>query len=462
MSVITVGSAGPALTGLSRSRRLAGFGVAAAGVVAVTALLLPIRDRVGLETVLLLQVLICVAASAVGGVVPATVAAGAGFLAANYFFTAPYGSLFVQHQSQVWDLVAFLTVAVGVGIIVEVGARHRARAERSRLEADAVTELGRREYGADTVATLLHDIHDNLAMERVALVSGRSELVGVGESEGSKVSTRIPAGGDLELVLYGPELLGTDPRLLEALGATAGRLWRSELVAAEAAKAEELARTDQLRASLLAAVGHDLRTPLAAVKASVSTLRQDDVELDPADVRELLDVIETNADRLGHLIANLLDMSRLQAGVMSVHLEPVAVDEVLEEALRRAGERVEFDLPDDLPLVMADAGLLERVFENLVDNAERHLPEDGKVLIRARRAAAGVSVAVVDSGPGMPSAQFDAMFQPFQHFDDRSHGGVGLGLAIARGFVEAQGGTIVPSETRGGGLTMTVTLEAAR
>jgi len=453
---------GDATAGLSRNRRLAGFATALGGVALVTVALLPVREQVGLETVLLLQVLVCVLSSALGGIGPATAAAVAGFLSANYFFTEPYGTLLVQRQGQLWDLLAFLGVAITVGIIVEAGARDRAVAEHARRDAATVSDLGRREYGSDTVATLLGDIRDGLGMERVVLLGERGrELAAVGDPDASKISTRIPAGRDLELVLYGPELLGADPHLREALGGTAGRLWRGEVLAAEAARAEELDRIDQLRASLLAAVGHDLRTPLAAIKASVSTLRQEDVELDGADQRELLAAIEANADRLGQLIANLLDMSRLQAGALSVHLTPVAVEEVLAGALRRGGARVRLDLADDLPLVVADPGLLERVLENLVDNAQRHLPEGDLVLIRGRRAGGRVAVAVIDHGPGVPEDRFEAIFRPFQHFDDRGDGGVGLGLAIARGFVEAQDGSLTPSRTPGGGLTMTVDLAVA-
>jgi len=451
-----------AAVGLSRSRRWAGFATALGGVALATLALLPGRDQVGLETVLLVYVLICVIASAVGGVWPAMAAAAAGFLAANYFFTEPYGTLVVQREGQLWDLVAFLAVAVAVGVIVEAGARDRVIAERAQRDAAAVGELGRRESGNDSVATLLADIRGGLGMDRVALVDERGSILATeGDSDAPEVSTRIPAGDNLELVLYGPELLGTDPRLREAMGATAGRLWRTELLAREAARAEELDRIDQLRASLLAAVGHDLRTPLAGIKASVSTLRQEDVQLDRADQGELLEAIETNADRLGQLIANLLDMSRLQAGALSVRLSAVAVDEVLVAALRRGGERIRLDLADDLPLVVADPGLLERVFENLVDNAERHLPDGQQVLIRGRQIGDRVRVSVVDHGPGVPEDRFEAIFRPFQHFNDHGDGGTGLGLAIARGFIEAQNGTVVPTRTPGGGLTMTVSLAVA-
>lgn len=338
--------------GLSGSRRLAGFGVALGGVAVVSLGLLPVRGQLGLETVLLLQLLVCVVASVIGGVWPAALAAVTGFVSANYLYAEPYGSLFVRREGQLWNLLAFLAVAVAVVAVVEAGARQRAAAA-------------------------------------------------------------------------------------------------------------ELDRIDQLRASLLAAVGHDLRTPLAAVKASVSTLRQPDIRLAEADRQELLEAIEDNADRLGELIANLLDMSRLQAGALSVRLVPVAVEEVLAGALRASGDRVQLDLAADLPLVLADPGLLERVLENLVANAARHVGAGEPVVIRGRHSDGRVRVSVIDHGPGVPEERFDAIFQPFQHFDDRSDGGVGLGLAIARGFLAAQDATVTPSTTPGGGLTMTVDLAVA-
>lgn len=449
-------------SGLSRFRQLTGVVVALVACPLITALLLPIRSEIGLQTVLLLFVLACVVASVVGGLPAAAIAALGGFSCANFYFTPPYGSFFVQKERELWDLLVFLAVAIGVGLVVEIGARDRVRAERAKVEAELAAELGRREPGTHTVATVLGEALERFSMDGVALLGPDGEsLAAVGDTSG-RVSGVTPAGQGLELVLYGPELLGSDPRLLATLGSTAGRLWRAELVAAEAARADELARVDQQRSSLLAAVGHDLRTPLATIKASVSTLRQDDVELDEPDQDELLATIEHNADRLAELIANLLDMSRLQAGELSVRFAPVAIAEVLVGALRQAGGQVELDLPEDLPLVQADAGLLERVLENLVDNAARHLPVGQTVLLQARAEANQVQVRVIDHGPGVPAARFASMFQPFQRFDDRSGGGVGLGLAIARGFTHAMGGTLVPSETPGGGLTMTVTLEVAR
>jgi len=246
------------------------------------------------------------------------------------------------------------------------------------------------------------------------------------------------------------------------IAATAGQLWETEKLAAQARRAEELARIDEVRVALLAAVGHDLRSPLAAIKASVSTLLQGDIEMEPSEAEQLLAGIDDNTDRLTELVSNLLDMSRIQAGAVSVQLRPTAIDEALGGALRAGGHVVDLDVPQGTPLVLADPGLLERVLANLVDNARHFLPSTGRVCVRARADAGRVKLAVIDHGPGVPVDRFEAIFTPFQRFDDHGHGGAGLGLAIARGFTEAMGGKLTPSETPGGGLTMTVDLEVAR
>ena len=194
-------------------------------------------------------------------------------------------------------------------------------------------------------------------------------LVATGAGEPDDVRIVVPAGEQLSLELSGPERLGEDRGLLSSLALTAGRLWRTQQLAEQARRAEELAHIDELRSSLLAAVGHDLRNPLAAIIAAASTLRQTDIQLDVDDQTELLATIEEHATRLNAIIGNLLDASRLQAGALSVHARPTALLEVLTGVLPLGEARVELAIPDDLPLVHADAGLLERVLANLVANA---------------------------------------------------------------------------------------------
>jgi two-component system sensor histidine kinase KdpD len=243
-----------------------------------------------------------------------------------------------------------------------------------------------------------------------------------------------------------------------AVDATAARAVENRRLAVEA---DELAQIDRLRAALLGAVGHDLRTPLAGIKAAVSSLRTPDVKFSDDDRAELLATVEESADRLAAVVDNVLALSRLQAGVLSVDLQPTAVDAVAAQAALVTDPSVQVTVPDDLPPALADAGLLERVVANLLANARKASPPGGTVTIRGDTAGAEIRLAVVDHGPGLPAAAREAAFAPFQRLDHHTGGGLGLGLAIARGFTEAQGGTLTPSDTPGGGLTMTITLPAA-
>jgi K+-sensing histidine kinase KdpD len=298
-------------------------------------------------------------------------------------------------------------------------------------------------------------------MTSVALLVRRDEHDEVGAFVGpppqGHPTISASAGPGLRLVAEGPELFAEDRGLLNRLATAAGRAWDTQQLAGEA---HGLAEVDRLRTALLAAVGHDLRTPLAGIKAAVSTLRQQDVSWTEAEQAELYETIEESADRLDDLISNLLAMSRLQAGALSVHLVPTALDEVVAQALIHIhADRVQVDVPDDLPLALIDAGLLERVIANLVDNARRHAPT---VQVSGSFDPPGlVQLRIADSGPGVAAENWERMFAPFQRLDDRSKGGVGLGLALARGFTEAMGGTISPSQTPGGGLTMTLSLPVA-
>jgi two-component system sensor histidine kinase KdpD len=220
-----------------------------------------------------------------------------------------------------------------------------------------------------------------------------------------------------------------------------------------------------MRTALLAAVSHDLRTPLAGIKAASSALRSRDLDLDDADRVELVATIDESADRLTDLVENLLDMSRLQAGAVSPALSPSDLPAVVHRALtwldgpERA--RVELDWPVDLAPVLADPGLLERVVANLVSNAVRHAPRD-RVTVTAGALGDRLELRVVDRGPGVPLAERERVFAPFQRLGDTPSGqGVGLGLAVSRGLTEAMDGTLTAEDTPGGGLTMVLSLRAA-
>jgi two-component system sensor histidine kinase KdpD len=230
-----------------------------------------------------------------------------------------------------------------------------------------------------------------------------------------------------------------------------------------AADADELRQADRVRAALLAAVSHDLRTPLAAAKAAVTGLADVGVTWTAVEQAELLETATGSLEDLQALIDDLLDLSRLEAGVMPVALVAVGLDDVVPRALDvvAGSAPVVLDVAGTLPAVLADPGLLERVVANLVQNALRHAGTGGPPEIVARRSDQGVVLEVRDHGPGIAPQAWERAFAPFHRLGDGTAAtGTGLGLAIARGFVESMGGVLTPSATPGGGLTMSVTLPA--
>jgi two-component system sensor histidine kinase KdpD len=274
-------------------------------------------------------------------------------------------------------------------------------------------------------------------------------------------ATRIDIRDDLTLLITGQDASAT-PALIAGYAAQAAASLDRERLRTQAAQSEALAEGNRMRTALLAAVSHDLRTPLASIKASVSSLRQTDVTWTESDQQVLLATIEENADRLDGLIGNLLDMSRLHTGSLQPFLRPIAIDEVAPVALRGldAPADLRIEVPDGMAMVLADPGLLERVLANLFSNALDHSPPSRPPVLQAHREQDTVVIEVVDHGPGVPDKLKARIFEPFQRFDDKKVG-VGLGLAVAKGFTEAMGGAIVAADTQGGGLTVMVTLPVA-
>lgn len=445
----------PTRTGLTTSRRLSGVLVALLGVPALTVLMLPLRATFGLDTVLLLYLLVTTGATALGGLWPAVVATLGSALCANYFFTTPYHSLRVHSRTEIIDLFAFVAVAMIVAAVTELAARARTTMQRTQLETEWARELSAAEHGPESLPTLLTEARRVFGMDAVTLAEDDTIVARVGTLHPESRTMRADAGEGLTLTLHGPAIVGHDRRLLGMLATTVGRLYRTQQLAAQAERADELSRIDAVRTALLAAVSHDLRTPLAGIKASVATLREPALQLTDAERTELLDEVDTETDRLTDLVANLLEMSRIQAGALVVSLRPTVVADVLDAI----NPSIRVTIADDLPLVQSDPGLLERVIANLVENAHRHA--GGPVELRAGRYGDHVRIEVVDHGPGVGADRLEQIFVPFQRLDDHSSTGTGLGLAIARGFVEAMGGTITASQTPGGGLTMTIELERA-
>jgi two-component system sensor histidine kinase KdpD len=277
--------------------------------------------------------------------------------------------------------------------------------------------------------------------------------------------TEVPVGEDLNLVLRGRTLAAEDQRVLAAFATQVAVAYQQRQLAEAAEAAAPLAEADRMRTALLNAVSHDLRTPIASAKAAVSSLRSADVAWTAQDQQELLAHADDALDRLTALVTNLLDLSRLQADVLSVAPRAVGIDDVVSRALDHTthGERIELDVPETLPAVLADPGLLERVIANLVENAMRYSPAEQAIRVAASTHGDVVELRVIDNGPGIAPGERETVFAPFQRRDDHAtnSAGVGLGLAIARGFVEAMHGTITLDDTPGGGLMAVVTLPVA-
>jgi len=457
--------------GVSGRRQLAAWLTALVLLALATTVLSGLRDSVGLPSVLLIYMLVVVVVAVIGGSLPAVGTAVVAFLLANWYFTPPIHTWTIDEAENLLALVIFVVVAAIVSTVVATAARRSAEATRARAEAEILVRLAATVTSDDPLHLLVAHLRSSFALDAVAILH-RTADGWVVEAEAGPDAPHRPEDADLVdelapdvvLALRGRQLTAEDRRVLAAFGAQlAAALERSRLSTA-AASAGALVQANELRTALLQAVSHDLRTPLAAIKASVSSLRQDDIEWTDDEAAEFLAAIEEQTDRLTALVGNLLDMSRLQAGVLEPQFRAVAFDEVVPAALAGlsdGGATVDAELPETLPSVHADPALLERVVANLLENAV-NASRGEPVHVLACAVNGGVSLHVVDRGPGIPRADRQRVFEPFQRSGDaRSETGVGLGLAVARGFVEAMHGELQLDDTPGGGLTAIVTLPVA-
>ncbi|MGH9277093.1 MAG: ATP-binding protein [Acidimicrobiales bacterium] len=457
-------------TPLPPRRRLAGWVLAAAGVPLLTLVLANLRDAVTLPTVLLIYLALVVCTAATGGTLPALAAALGASLAANWYFTQPFYRLTIAEGENVIALVVFLGVALVVSRFVDAAARRAVEAARARSEAVTLAGLAATMGQRDPMPTLLAHLRAVFGFRAAALLRRVPDGWHVEAASGDAVPER-PADADLVeeltpdvvLALAGNRVAAQDKQILNAFAAQLAAVVERGRLEVEAGRAHSLAQANELRTALLQAVSHDLRTPLASIKASVSSLRQDDVAWPPEATAEFLSTIDEETDRLTALVGNLLDMSRIQAGVIEPALRPVAIEEVLPAALASLGPRaaiVDAHVPEDFPLVLADAALLERALANIIDNAVRYTPAGRRVRVEGGAFSDHVDLCVIDQGVGVPREKHDQIFQPFQRLGDTRPGGVGLGLAVARGFLVAMGATLEVDDTPGGGTTMVVRMPA--
>ncbi|QKW19610.1 sensor histidine kinase KdpD [Kitasatospora sp. NA04385] len=465
------------VTDLGRTRTVAGWVIGVVGP-PLLALALTGLQGPGLSTDMLLFLSLTVCAALVGGLYPAIASALVSSSALNYYFAPPIHTFTIAQPENIVAVAIFAAVGIAVATVVDLAARRshvaaRAQAEAQTLSALAGTVLRGAPTGEGVLTALLEQVRETFQQEAVALLE-RTDPHGPWHAAASvgprppagpeRADVDVPVGERLALVLRGRVLPAEDRRMLGAFANQAAVLLERRRLAGEAAAARREAEGNRIRTALLAAVSHDLRTPLAGIKAAVSSLRAEDVEWGPEDEAELLAGIESGADRLDHLINNLLDMSRLQTGTVTPLLQPTDLDEVVPFALGGVPPgSVRLDVAESLPMVRADAGLLERVLANLVENAVKYGRAGSPVLVKADllERAGRVELRVVDRGPGVPEEARERIFAPFQRYGDAPRGaGVGLGLAVARGFAEAMDGTVTAEDTPGGGLTMVVSLPA--
>ncbi|MWA03310.1 DUF4118 domain-containing protein [Actinomadura sp. LD22] len=481
--------------GLPAARRDAGFAVAAAGLPLLTFLLVRLRGELSLASDILLFQAAVVGVALLGGLYPALFAAIGGSLLLNYYFTPPTGTFTVAQPEAVLQLVVYVVVGVTVSTIVDITVRRSREAARARADAEVLSTLAgdilRGEHapiagpgGYRALGNILERLRETYALTAVTLLERDPEAPvtpdtlrdpdrwGIVATAGGEPCTSPDAGesdilvedGTLSLVLRGRTLPASDRRILEAFAAQAAVALRHRRLAETARQIRPLEAADKMRTALLNAVGHDLRTPLASAKAAVESLHSPDVAWSAEDRDELVATAAESLARLDHLVTNLLDMSRLQAGSLGLAPRRVAAEDVVARAIGDTGrDAVEIHVPDGLPEMVADPALLERVLANLVANAVRFNPPGEPVVITASAHGDRLELRVIDRGPGIPPADRDRVFQPFQRLGDRDNEtGVGLGLALARGLAEAMDGDITPEETPGGGLTMILTMPVRR
>ncbi|TDO54550.1 two-component system sensor histidine kinase KdpD [Kribbella sp. VKM Ac-2527] len=470
----------PRLTGgnLSKRRLIYGFALAVL-LPPLLALLLGLGgDTLNLTSNVLAFLLAVVVVALVGGLWPAILMAIAGTLVLNYFFTPPVGTFTIAELNNALALGIFVAVAALVSSVVDRAARRTRQAARAAAESETLATLsGTVLRGETALPALLERVREAFGMTGACLMERIDDdemsetwrpLAGAGTPTCRRPEdgdAEIPGREDLVLVLQGRQLAADERRLVGAFAAHAAALVDRTRLSEAAAEAKPLAEADKLRTALLRAVGHDLRSPLASAKASVTSLRSSDVDWTPAEREELLETADESLDRLSRLVDNLLDLSRLQAGVLPVFTRPTALDEIMPGVLAELGEsarQLTVEVSEDLPLVDVDPALLERVVANLLANAIRHSPPGQAPLLTGSSLGDVVEIRVIDRGPGIPREDRDRVFAPFQRLGDTDNTtGVGLGLALARGLAEAMHGTLQPEDTPGGGLTMVVSMPAA-
>jgi two-component system sensor histidine kinase KdpD len=484
-----------------------GYAVAVAGTAVITAPLLAVRADVSKTTVVLAYLLVVTAAAAAGGLGPGITAAALGFLAFDVLFLQPYHHIIVDDPQDYLSLGVYLLVAVVVSLLVATSERRRAQAERrereTRMLFDLSTSLVAHGSLEDTFRGVVSTVRSLFDLAGCAIVLPSGDGIRVAAVDGNmpddlderfvgvraaQISVQVhgPAGADLEpgraltvpmrsgqhvvgalvVVAGGPGSSGfgeAERRVLATFANQAALAVEQGQQEEQRNRAVALQETDRLRTALLNSVSHDLRTPLASIKASASSLLDPEVRWSDAEQTEFLATINTEVDRLTRLVHNLLDMSRIEAGALDPRLVESSVAELVGPVVRRARaasrQRVDVDVPEELAAVLVDPVRLDQVLTNLLDNARRYAPAS-PVQVVARQVGEVVEVRVIDHGPGIPGPERERVFDQFYRLKGggRRPEGTGMGLAICRGIVQAHGGNLRVETTPGGGASFVLTL----
>jgi len=455
-----------------------------ASCLAVTVGMVALRSSLNLATVTLVYLLLVFLTAVWGGRGPSVTASLLSFLASNYFFTAPYGTFLVASTQEVISLLVFLFVAEMTARLVAQLREHEAEARRRAWEASTLYALAHdmnassepkvilegvasrivEHVGVGESSVFLPDDTGRLRLYTSAphIVSESARAVPDGALSAFRAAEPIEEGADLFLPLtVGEKVLGVlhagsrrgevripqnIRRMLGTFAAQTAAIIERLRLQHEAAEAEALRKTDDLKSVLLSTVSHDLRTPLASIRIAATGLLQGDLRPDEGAQRELLEMIDTEAARLARLVTNLLDLSRIEAGVLRPDKEWRDLQEVVARAVDHVhhqlrGHRAVAEIPGDLPLVPIDFTQIEDVLVNLLDNAVRHSPEGTTIRITAEQRDREVVVQVENEGAPVPADAAGVIFERFYSVQ-RDRRRLGLGLAICKGLVEAHGGRI--------------------
>jgi two-component system sensor histidine kinase KdpD len=443
----------------------------ALGLVLAGAATLPaaLPGRFPHTTAALVYVLAVVVASALGGLPAGLASAVASFLALNFFFTLPLHTLAVERAQDVVALGVFLIVSVIVGSLLSRALSQRSRAERREREARLLQQVSTRLLSGEPLRGVLESfaraVTDLFELARCE-VGAESEghpvaLEGAVEPGGEPQTIPLVAGertvGDIRIVPGVRPLGEEEQRVIRAFAGQLGLAVEGLRLAAEADRARVESETNRLRAALFSSVTHDLRTPLASITASVTSLLGAGEDLTVEDRMDHLETIRQEADRLNRLVGNLMHLSRIRAGALVPEKTPAAIGEVIEGVvarLRPALERrdVQLLLREELPPTPMDVVQIDQVLTNLLENAASFSPPGSEIRIYANRWEDTVEVTVADRGPGIPREERERAMEPFVRGDGSE--GTGLGLSIARAIVESHGGRIWIRETPGGGATV--------